>query len=261
MRPTTFRPLVGKLAAHDYFPLLRWMIFTGVTLFGFALAWHYGLFQLMAAQDRSGLSVFICILYLAISGHCLASIIGISSEISSAHRIRERVASGIGSYRIDGRRVIPDNGPALPTGRVTDYIHNLVVKAEKQGPDRRLDQTLLLRGLADKLRAPMQFGAFAGDALLKLGLLGTIVGFILMLLPIASLENFDPTSMKSSMKVMSGGMAIAMYTTLAGLVGSILVKAQYYILDNASAYLFDVTTDLTEVFVVSALEREAHGRV
>ena len=39
------------------------------------------------------------------------------------------------------------------------------------------------------------------------------------------------------------------------------MKAQYYILDNASAYLFDVTTDLTEVFVVSALEREAHGRV
>ena len=100
-----------------------------------------------------------------------------------------------------------------------------------------------------------------GDALLKLGLLGTIVGFILMLLPLATLENFDAASMKSSMKVMSGGMAVAMYTTLAGLIGSILVKAQYYILDNASAYLFDVTTDLTEVFVVSALERGAHGGV
>src|SRR5262249_61473746 len=87
---------------------------------------------------------------------------------------------GVRTYRIDGRRVIADNGSELPTGRVTDYIRNLVVKAEKQGPDRRIDQTLLLRGLADKLRSPMQFGAFAGDALLKLGLLGTIVGFILM---------------------------------------------------------------------------------
>jgi biopolymer transport protein ExbB/TolQ len=251
----------SMLAARDYFPLLRWMIFTGVTLFGFALAWRYGLFQLMTAQDRSGISVFICILYVAISGHCLASIIGISREINTAHRVRERVINGVNSYRIAGRRVLTDDGAALPAGRITDYIRNLVAKAEKQGPDRRLDQTLLLRGLADKLRSPMQFGAFAGDALLKLGLLGTIVGFILMLLPLASLDNFDPTSMKSSMKVMSGGMAVAMYTTLAGLVGSILVKAQYYILDNASAYLFDVTTDLTEVFVVSALEREAHGRV
>jgi hypothetical protein len=255
------RPFAGDTAVRDYFPLLRWMIFTGVTLFGFALAWHYGLFQLMAAQDRSGISVFICILYVAISGHCLASIIAVSREINTAHRVREQVMNGVKSYRIEGRRVVTNNGTTLPAGRVTDYIRNLVVKAEKQGGGRRLDQTLLLRGLADKLRAPMQFGAFAGDALLKLGLLGTIVGFILMLLPIASLDNFEPTSMKSSMKVMSGGMAVAMYTTLAGLVGSILVKAQYYILDNASAYLFDVTTDLTEVFVVSALEREAHGGV
>ena len=38
--------------------------------------------------------------------------------------------------------------------------------------------------------------------------------------------------MKSSMGLMSDGMAVAMYTTLAGLVGSILLKIQYYMLDN-----------------------------
>ena len=257
----TLRLFGSKLASRDYFPLLRWMIFTGVTLFGFAIALRYRLFQLMTAQDQSGISLFICLLYVAISGHCLVSIIVVSREINTAHRVRDRVMNGVTAYRAEGRRVVTDDGAPLPAGRITDYIRNLVVKAEKQGRERRLDQTLLLRGLADKLRSPMQFGAFAGDALLKLGLLGTIVGFILMLLPLATLENFDAASMKSSMKVMSGGMAVAMYTTLAGLVGSILVKAQYYILDNASAYLFDITTDLTEVFVVSALEREAHGRV
>ena len=103
--------------------------------------------------------------------------------INTAHRVRERVMNGVNAYRIEGRRVVTDDGAALPSGRVTEYIRNLVVKAEKQGRQRRLDQTLLLRGLADKLRSPMQFGAFAGDALLKLGLLGTIVGFILMLFP------------------------------------------------------------------------------
>jgi len=39
----------------------------------------------------------------------------------------------------------------------------------------------LLRGLADALRGPNQLGSFASDALMKLGLLGTIIGFILML--------------------------------------------------------------------------------
>ena len=52
----------------------------------------------------------------------------------------------------------------------------------------RLDQTLLLRGLADRLRGSNGFGAFASDTLMKLGLLGTIIGFIIMLAPIAGLD-------------------------------------------------------------------------
>ena len=40
------------------------------------------------------------------------------------------------------------------------------------------------------------------------------------------------------------------------LVGSILVQTQYYLLDEATAKLFALATDLTEVFVVSVLERE-----
>jgi hypothetical protein len=54
-------------------------------------------------------------------------------------------------------------------------------------------------------------------------------------------------------------MAVAMYTTLTGLIGSILVQTQYYMLDEATAKLFSLATDLTEVFVVSVLEREQDG--
>jgi hypothetical protein len=65
--------------------------------------------------------------------------------------------------------------------------------------------------------------------------------------------------MKLSMGLMSDGMAVAMYTTLAGLIGSILVQTQYYMLDEATAKLFALATDLTEVFVVSSLERAQNG--
>ena len=56
------------------------------------------------------------------------------------------------------------------------------------------------------------------------------------------------------MNLMSDGMAVAMYTTLAGLVGSILVRIQYYMLDDATAKLFAYAVGLTEVRVVSVLE-------
>jgi hypothetical protein len=54
---------------------------------------------------------------------------------------------------------------------------------------------------------------------------------------------------------MTDGMAIAMYTTLTGLVGSILLRIQYYMLDTATARVFSEAVTLTETRVVPALER------
>jgi hypothetical protein len=58
---------------------------------------------------------------------------------------------------------------------------------------------------------------------------------------------------------MSDGMAVAMYTTLAGLVGSILLRTQYYMLDAATNQVFSRAVTLTETRVVPALERRHVG--
>lgn len=245
---------------RDFFPLLRWLIFTGVTVFCFALAWHYGLIQLMLTADTSKISFVILVLYALTTVHCFYQVLSISREINKAHRAQGLIERGVQGYRVVGARVFAGDGIEVEPGHLAQHVRNLVLKAEHQGK-QRLDQTLLLRGYADTLRSPLQFGSYAGDSVLKLGLLGTIVGFILMLIPIGGLDTFDAATMKSSMRLMGDGMAVAMYTTLAGLVGSILIKAQYYILDDSIAYLFGLTTNLTEVFVVSTLEREAGGRV
>jgi hypothetical protein len=239
----------------DHLPLLRWLMFTGVSAFGFVLAWHYGLFHLMLASDKTYISVIITVLYVAISLHCLARTAAISRELDSAQRVFALVSRGTPSFRVLGPDVVTGDGSKLPPGQVTAHIRNLILKAGLQG-HHRLDQTLLLRGLADALRGPNQLGPFASDALMKLGLLGTIIGFILMLAPIAGLDAADRASVKSSMGLMSDGMAVAMYTTLTGLIGSVLVQTQYYMLDEATAKVFGLATDLTEVFVVSVLEQE-----
>ena len=162
--------------------------------------------------------------------------------------------------QVEGADVVTPEGAKLPRGEVTAHIRNLILKASLQG-EERLDQTLLLRGLADALRGPNQLGSYAGDTLMKLGLLGTIIGFIMMLAPIAGLDAADHASVRNSMGLMSDGMAVAMYTTLTGLIGSILVQTQYYMLDKATQRLFGLATNLTEVFVVSVLERGQHGRL
>jgi hypothetical protein len=243
----------------DHLPLLRWLMFTGVCAFGVVLAWHYGLFHLMLASDKTYISAIIVVLYIAASVHCFMRTVVISRELDAAHRVAALVRRDVSGFTVAGQNVQIADGMRLPPGQVTDHIRNLILKARLQG-HHRIDQTLLLRGLADALRGPNQLGSFASDALLKLGLLGTIVGFILMLAPIAGLDAADRVSVKSSMGLMSDGMAVAMYTTLTGLVGSILLQTQYYLLDEATAKLFALATDLTEVFVVSVLEREQDGQ-
>jgi hypothetical protein len=236
-------------------PLLRWMIFTGVCALGFALLWRYGLFSLMLASDKTHISLIISLLYLATSLHCLWRTNAISRELDAARRIEGIVSAGGGKLTVAGANVVTAAGERLPPGAIARHIRNLVLKSGLQGR-HRIDQTLLLRGLADHLRGPNMLGSFASDTLMKLGLLGTIIGFIMMLAPIAGLDAGDRGSIKTSMGLMSDGMAVAMYTTLTGLIGSILVKMQYTMLDGATARLFALATDLTEVFVVSVLERE-----
>jgi hypothetical protein len=245
----------------DHLPLLRWMIFTGVCLFGFAMAWHFGLIRMMLVSDKTYISVIILVLYAAASVHCLVRTVVISRELDKAHRVLAMVSSGSHRFSVQGEDVVTGDGARLPRGEVTTHIRNLILKAGLQGDEHRLDQTLLLRGLADALRGPNQLGAYASDSLMKLGLLGTIIGFIMMLAPIAGLDAADHASVKSSMGLMSDGMAVAMYTTLTGLIGSILVQTQYYMLDKATAKLFALATNLTEVFVVSVLERGPDGNV
>jgi MotA/TolQ/ExbB proton channel family len=244
--------------ATDHLPLLRWLMFTGVSAFGFVLAWYYGLFHLMLASDKTYISAIIGVLYIASSLHCLVRTATISRELDGVHRVSSLITHSAPSFKVVGEDVVTADGATLPRGQVTGHIRNLILKATLQG-HHRLDQTLLLRGLADALRGPNQLGSFASDSLIKLGLLGTIIGFILMLAPIAGLDAADRASVKTSMGLMSDGMAIAMYTTLTGLIGSILIQTQYYMLDGATQRVFALATDLTEVFVVSVLEREHDG--
>jgi hypothetical protein len=232
--------------------LLLWMIFTGLSIFAAVLLWRYGLIHLMVRSDRTYISSVIAVLYIVTCVHCFWRTRAISREGEVARRCRAVLSSP------EGAAALKADVPTLPAGLVTDHIRNLVTKARAQETGR-LDQTLLLRSLADRLRGSNGFGAFASDTLMKLGLLGTIIGFIIMLAPIASLDAADKVAMRSSMGLMSDGMAVAMYTTLAGLVGSILVRIQYYMLDAATQRVFSDAVMLTETRVTPVLETRHDG--
>src|SRR6185312_15346848 len=165
------------LCLTDVLSACRKMTLTGLSVFAAVLLWRYGLIRLMVVSDRTYISTLIGILYIVTCGHCFWRTRAIAREAEAARRCRA-ILSGP-----DGANALGPDARALPGGMVSDHIKSLVTKAETQRAGR-IDQTLLLRSLADRLRGSNGFGAFVSDTLMKLGLLGTIVGFIIMLAPI-----------------------------------------------------------------------------
>lgn len=202
-----------------YDPVLRWLLFTGVVAFAAVMAWRYGFVRLVAASDRTRIVPVIVVIYLAGCLHNLGRAVVLSREAATTRALREGRASFA----------------APPRGLFGDHLRALALKAR---PGASLDPTLLLRLLAERLSAGLEWGAMTGDILMKLGLLGTIVGFILMLGPIAGLDADDPDAVRAAMRVMSEGMGIAMFTTLAGLIGALLLRAQYAMLEAATTKAF-----------------------
>ena len=240
----------------DRGPLLRWLVFSGLTGFALALLWHFGLIRQMLAADRSHISLLIVLFYFGAALHCLWRTIAVSREADAARRTAALLSPAGRRIAVTGDHVTIEGIGALPKSLVGSFIRELAVKSGLQGGGP-LDYTLLLRSFAGRLRGSNAFGAFAGDTLMKLGLIGTIVGFIMMLAPIEGLDTADRGAIKSSMNMMSEGMAVAMYTTLVGLVGSILVRVQYYMLEDATSKVFSFAVGLVDVHVIARLVRGA----
>mgnify|MGYP001591133528 FL=1 len=68
---------------------------------------------------------------------------------------------------------------------------------------------------------------FLGESCMTVGMVGTVIGFMLMLG--SSFTEIDPNNVESMKRVivdMAGGMSTALLTTLCGLVASLFVKVQ-----------------------------------
>ncbi len=91
--------------------------------------------------------------------------------------------------------------------------------------------------LAEHFHYQHSFGWFTVGAMIKLGLLGTVIGFIIMLTSIIGLDSLEIEQVQHLMQQMAEGMMVALNTTLLGLVGSLILGVQYLFLDHSADQL------------------------
>lgn len=74
-----------------------------------------------------------------------------------------------------------------------------------------------------------EIGWFVSELCLTLGMMGTIVGFIMMLSGFNSLDIQNTTTIQSLLSQLGQSMATALYTTIVGLVAGSLLKLQFFL--------------------------------
>ena len=210
----------------------RALLLTGLILFAVYVVTDRGLMGAALGSDPSGITIVILVTYAAASLHWL----WLARSLGSERRRFAELESLFEEAEVDAQDLA-----RIDAGLLGAFLRNWRAK------DPGGDPGPLLTAFGDELVNRHAFGHFASDALLKLGLLGTIVGFIMMLIPVAEAGDFESGLMQQLLAAMSGGMSVALYTTLAGLVTSTLLKLQYHVLDASAADLATRLAVLTDV--------------
>lgn len=188
--------------------LLKSSLALGVIIFFTYLIFDLGALNLIIASDQSKISLIILALYYLATAHWYYLSFSLDKEIE-----------GLNS---------DDASSSVLLSKLKYFDGNDQQKSKNY-----------LSILEDELANRHALGYMIVDILLKLGLTGTVIGFILMLLPIGEIKDFDPQIIQQLLSKMSGGMAVALYTTLTGLVTSTLLKLQYFLLDTSLTGLFN----------------------
>jgi len=244
---------VKRFQDYDYWLFLAWLLITGFTVFGIVVCWNEGLLTLLYESDRSHISLVIGMLYLIGCGHCARRAYYLAGEIEHARALDEHIGDRVALLRpaddvisIDGHRLDPDS-----------VLGGHLRVLARRGEDRVAqaqdgEQSTLVATLIAHAKGSQDIGWFLVDVLLKLGLLGTIVGFILMLGSVADTASLDVNTMQKVLKQMSNGMGTALYTTMAGLVGSMSLGLQYLLLDKGADALIERILRLTDAKLATA---------
>jgi hypothetical protein len=184
-----------------------------------------GLLPTLLAEDYSFVSRAILSIYLFASLHVMLVSYRLSIEIRDVNTEAS---------------IQPGNG------NVQRYFSLL----RNPASDSDNSPELLIDVLDGRCRGQFRFGYVVADLMLKLGLLGTVIGFIFMLGALVDLNSIDISVMQRLLAQMSGGMKVALFTTLTGMSCGVLLNMKYQLLDWSVDKLLDDVRELTYEFRV-----------
>ena len=219
----------------------HWLILATLIVFGAHLAHVSGVYLHVLENDPSRLSIVISVLFVAGTLHCGLLSLRLAREDEALRDLAARMDDDLA--RTAGALGMPsDAGRAA----AIDYFAGLAARLAPPASGQAGEYTQLTDVFAEDVRGQHESGWFVTNMLVKLGLLGTVIGFILMLSSVMAIESFDIADAQGLLGRMTIGMGVALNTTMLGLVCSMALGLQYLLVDRGADRLIARAVYLAE---------------
>lgn len=204
---------------------LLWLAFMGLLTFGAAVMWQHGLWHRLVQADPTGLTIVIVLLFIGCS-----------------------LWAGARSWALGLQwQALQAMNPH--SGWAHDYL------SARAHP--HTDKGVLLQVLTDRAHGPQEMAWWLNGIQLKLGLLGKVIGFSVLALELGRMDGFDPQQSAQMLKSLTGGLGIALLTTITGLSGNILLGLQLMRIDRFADGLVAEILSLGEAQAMQQADTEA----
>jgi len=203
-------------AAWRYLLLLRFAVVNLVAAALLGGAWLNGWIVALLVGDAAALVAIIALVFLVGLAACLRRLVQTSVELN-------RVKSGI--------------RPA--DSLVARYLTRV---RERDGQSRAIAAGTLRLKLASRI-APVRHVA---NSLVFLGLIGTVIGFIIALSGVDPKLAGDVNAIAPMVSTLIDGMSVALHTTLVGALLNVWLMLNYRILEGGTVRLLTAVVELGE---------------
>ena len=175
---------------------LLWLAYMGLLVLAAWLLWNAGAWHRLMAADPTRLTLVIVLLFVGCS-----------------------LWAGRRAWLLGQQRQALDAGAVDPAAWSAAFL-------------RSADRSNALLVLGERAHGPHEMAWWLNGIQLKLGLLGKVIGFSILALDLGQMQGFDPSQSAQLLKSLTGGLGIALLTTVTGLTGNILLGLQLMRLDR-----------------------------
>lgn len=196
-------------AARSHLLALRFALLNVAAFALLGATWAQGWVGTILSADDTGLSLGIFSVFLAGLGICAHRILRVSVELEQARARR------------------PD-----PASRAASYLAHV---ADRDSGSRAIAASQLKLILSNRISIVLHIA----NSLVLLGLVGTVVGFIIALSGVEPQSAGNVDSIAPMVAELIHGMSVALYTTLVGAVLHLWLKVNYLILSGGTVRLLD----------------------